>query len=60
MLVPCIVIDAFLLCKYYTCTTVEPPKKGHFGDNAFVPCMEVDLMFSNKLPLVQFSYSKAH
>ena len=25
----------------YTSTTVEPPNKGHFGANSFVPCREV-------------------
>ena len=38
-------------------TKVEPPKKGHFGGNAFVPCMEVVHIWE---VLNQTTYIKAH
>ena len=37
-----IAITAFSSCKHcVTVYTVEPPKKGHFGANSFVPSREV-------------------
>ena len=32
---------SFVLCTRMNVATVEPPNKGHFGANSFVPCREV-------------------
>ena len=49
MVFMCLKQSQVLNSAFDMCITVEPPNKGHFGANSFVPCTEVVPMLGGRI-----------